>query len=394
MHSVIPDPSRSVNPLNWSPANKAWLVFMITALLHSEYLLWSAIVLHEPAAAGFMNLELVRTLMPALIGVTGLSWLLVLLMAGVRHWRPESVLHDYACNFYYGLSLCLFSYFIGTLNIATGMVMAGAPVLGFILFRTTPVLWALATAVLVQTLASVGAVRGWWPYAPVLQDTPDQGGDLHGFWLASLYLFAGPHLIVLTLLSWYALSGWRRREEAVRLLSLTDPLTRLANRRSIIARLEHERESSARTRHPLTVIMVDLDYFKQLNDVHGHAAGDRALLAAAHRLHSVLRRSDHLGRFGGEEFLLVLPGSDAEGARLLAEHCRQVLQAQPIELDNGKTITLTASFGVYCNADHWHDSPDTMLRRADEALYQAKEHGRNRVEIAHPSPGSSLLMPR
>jgi diguanylate cyclase (GGDEF)-like protein len=369
----------SANPLNWSPANKAWLVFLLSAVLHTEYLGWALVVLDEPAARAFMDLERVAHVLPLVFGLTLLSWGLVIGMARIRHYRPEAIGHEYACNLYYGVTLCVFSYFTGTLTMATGVVLAGAPVLGFILFRTAPILWSFVVALFVQALLSLGAVRGWWDYAPLIRNPAGANGELSGFWLTSMYLFVVPHLFVITLLSWYVLAGWRRREDSVRRLSLTDPLTQLANRRAIIARLRHEQESSASTRRPLSVIMIDLDHFKQLNDEHGHAAGDEALQAAGQRLARALRQSDHLGRFGGEEFLLVLPGTDWQGASLLAERCRALLAGEPLTLSDDRRVELTASLGLYCNAGDWQDSPDDMLRKADEHLYRAKAAGRNRV---------------
>lgn len=367
------------NPLNWSPGDKSWLVFGISALLHSEYVIWTWVVLNEPVTRRFMDHAETRESFPLVTTLAVLSWTLFLAMAWIRRVRPESVVHEYACNLYYGLSLCVFSYLSGTLTMATGVVLAGAPVLGFILFRTRPILWAMGTALVVQVVLSVGAASGWWSYAPPISSPVGANGQLSGFWLASMYMFVLPHLLVITALSWYVLSGWRRREDAIRQLSLTDPVTQLANRRAIIARLEHEQESSARTRRPLSVIMVDLDYFKQINDSHGHSAGDLALRAAGQRLSQALRQSDHLGRFGGEEFLMVLPGTDPEGARLLAERCRAALATEPVKTADGNHITLTASLGLYCNAGNWDDSPDAMLRRADQSLFRAKEGGRNQV---------------
>lgn len=373
---------RALNPLHWSSANRAWLVFFLSAVVHTESLIWTLIILDEPAAHGFLNLESMRYILPITAGITIASWVLVAVMVFVRLLRPNSIAHEYACTLYYGLSLCVFSYFTGTLSMSTGVVLAGAPVLGFILFRTGPVLWSLAAALVTLATLSVGAVVGWWDYAPAIASPVGSDGALSGFWLASMSLFVAPQLAIITLLSWYGLAGWRRREEAIRQLSLTDTLTRVPNRRSIIARLEHEQQSSARTHHPLAVIMVDLDHFKSLNDELGHNVGDQALQKAGERLASALRQSDHLGRFGGEEFLLVLPGTDADGARKLAERCRAALQDEPVQLEDGEPIRLTASFGVYCNAGHWQEPPDTMLSKADEALYQAKEAGRNQVVMA------------
>ena len=371
--------SQISNLLNWPPGNKAWLAYTLLALMHTQYLIWNLLVLELPSAAAYIDLEQSRRILPFAMAIAATSWFLVLVVAGLRLVRPQSIVHEYACNLYWAVSLCAFSYFIGTMTMATGVVLAGGPVLGFILFRAKPVLCSLAVGVILLITLSIGSVMGWWGYAPMISSPVGTDGRLSGFWLVSMYLFIGPHLIVITLFSWYGLSGWRRREAAVRELSLTDSLTRLANRRAIFARLIHERESSARTRRPLSVIMLDLDHFKEVNDTHGHASGDLVLQAAAERLESALRQSDHIGRFGGEEFLIVLPGTDQKGAWMLADRCRATLASEPVTIADGGQIQVTASLGLYCNDGDWDASPDDMLRRADEKLYRAKERGRNRV---------------
>lgn len=129
----------------------------------------------------------------------------------------------------------------------------------------------------------------------------------------------------------------------------------------------------------MAVVMVDLDHFKQINDTWGHEAGDYVLIAAAEVLQKNVRQNDRVGRYGGEEFLLVLPGADLEGARLLAERCRQQLEALEVMLFDGRRLRASASMGVCCNQRERTLTPEMMLRRADKALYVAKESGRNRV---------------
>jgi diguanylate cyclase (GGDEF)-like protein len=178
------------------------------------------------------------------------------------------------------------------------------------------------------------------------------------------------------------LNRWREREAKVRLLSITDPLTGLFNRRSILAHLEQERERSVRKGPVLSILMVDLDHFKRINDDWGHEAGDYALIAAAEALQHCLRQNDRLGRYGGEEFLVVLPGTNRDGALTLAQRCRHRLATSDVMLADGRTIRLTGSFGLVCNEGDVRMGVDEMLRRADQAMYQAKQDGRNRVVLA------------
>jgi diguanylate cyclase (GGDEF)-like protein len=161
------------------------------------------------------------------------------------------------------------------------------------------------------------------------------------------------------------------RDQATR-----DGLTELWNRAMILEILQRELPRSRREGHPLAVIMADIDHFKQINDTHGHLAGDHVLRQTAQRLLAVLRPYDTVGRYGGEEFLVVLPGCGGNVALNLAERLRQSVAAEPIaEGEEGCSVTL--SLGV---AD-WDGqmSARELLQCADSALYQAKRAGRNRV---------------
>lgn len=159
-------------------------------------------------------------------------------------------------------------------------------------------------------------------------------------------------------------------------LAATDRLTGLANRLRLDETLEREIYRAHRYVSPLSVILVDVDHFKAVNDSLGHAAGDAALAGIAGVLRARIRESDLVGRWGGEEFLIVSPGSGGEAARQLAEHLREAVAATALPRCGART----ASFGVAeCAGD---DSPATLVARADSALYAAKHAGRNRVEVA------------
>jgi diguanylate cyclase (GGDEF)-like protein len=157
----------------------------------------------------------------------------------------------------------------------------------------------------------------------------------------------------------------------------TDALTGLPNRRFLDEQLQQLVSRSARHDRPLAALLVDADHFKAINDAQGHAAGDRALVAFGRRLARRLRKEDVLGRWGGEQFLVLAPDIEAAGAAVLGEALRTVVSAGPIPLEGGD-VTITASVGVAV----WDgDDADGMLRRADAALDRAKTSGRDRVEI-------------
>jgi diguanylate cyclase (GGDEF)-like protein/PAS domain S-box-containing protein len=170
----------------------------------------------------------------------------------------------------------------------------------------------------------------------------------------------------------------KKMEFELRRLATTDTLTGLPNRRYFIERMEQELERFHRYHKPVAVLMLDLDHFKQVNDRYGHAQGDAVLCHFAELVKDTLRKIDLVGRLGGEEFAILLPDTDAEGAELYAERLRGRVEESPCQGEQG-SIPFTVSIGLtlFLEQDKGCDPP---LARADGALYSAKEKGRNRVE--------------
>ena len=166
------------------------------------------------------------------------------------------------------------------------------------------------------------------------------------------------------------------RELELAELAVTDPLTGLANRRALDQRLPMEVARSERTETPLSIVMVDLDGFKGFNDRHGHLAGDGCLQSVARILMERTRPYDTVARYGGEEFVLLLPGTAAVEAASRAEDIRAAIAQTDLP---GTDERITASFGVAQAAGR---APNDLLRTADEALYEAKRAGRNRIRTA------------
>lgn len=165
-------------------------------------------------------------------------------------------------------------------------------------------------------------------------------------------------------------------------MAITDSLTGLYNRRGLFQIAEREVERSRRYQRPVSVLMVDLDHFKPLNDSYGHVVGDEVLASVAARLYQTVRRIDAVGRYGGEEFMVLLPECKLEFAAGVAERIRQVIESDPISSAVGP-ISVTVSVGVASS----ETSPlelEELIQRADDALYSAKEAGRNRVRSWEP----------
>lgn len=180
----------------------------------------------------------------------------------------------------------------------------------------------------------------------------------------------------------------RKLEEAngeLQRLASTDALTGLPNKRSLELQINRDLARADRDKTWLSLVIVDVDYFKKVNDTYGHATGDQVLQAVGKSLARHLRAGDLAGRYGGEEFLLVLPGSNQIGARIAAERIRKALEAMVIETDHG-SLKVTASFGgAAVSGPGCLGLRDEIFSRADAALYEAKRAGRNRVVIHDPA---------
>jgi two-component system cell cycle response regulator len=175
------------------------------------------------------------------------------------------------------------------------------------------------------------------------------------------------------------------QSQAMETLIYADALTSLYNRRFLHRELTVLIAAARRHRRDLSIVLVDIDHFKSINDTYGHLAGDRVLVEVATRLGSRLRESDYLGRLGGEEFLALLPDTAAADAAIVAEALRAAIARPPIVID-GEHLRVTVSAGWAA----WSaETPDQLLARADQALYQAKADGRNVVRGASVTRSAS-----
>jgi diguanylate cyclase (GGDEF)-like protein len=170
-------------------------------------------------------------------------------------------------------------------------------------------------------------------------------------------------------------------EQKLRIKASNDALTGLYNRGAIIEILEKELVRHQRNQHAFSIVFGDIDHFKSINDNYGHLGGDAVLCEVAQRISRVLRSYDALGRYGGEELLVVLPGCEANEATEIAERIRQAVCHQPVASDYG-TIPVSISLGIAVMEQGQNTSFNALIHQADAALYQAKEKGRNRVELA------------
>ncbi len=216
---------------------------------------------------------------------------------------------------------------------------------------------------------SVSIALGWQPA------TPASVGSVLS---TATYLMT--YLAVVFIAFGFVLAATELAAEQNHRMAMEDALTGLPNRRAVIEALARHCSSARRSGRPLTVLLLDIDHFKRVNDQYGHPVGDEVLQRIADTLRQRLRSQDMAGRFGGEEFLVLLPDTTPEGGLTLAETLREEIAAIAIQID-GKTLRVTASIGLHGARLSAKDDCDSLIRHADNALYEAKESGRNRTVV-------------
>ncbi|GAB3358148.1 hypothetical protein GCM10027430_28390 [Lysobacter tyrosinilyticus] len=210
------------------------------------------------------------------------------------------------------------------------------------------------------------------------------GGEVRHFWVVQIpQRDANGDVVALLGIATDFTEFYQLKEKLARQAN-TDELTGVRNRRSLLQSARREFSRAVRYGHPLAVLMVDIDYFKPINDRYGHDVGDHVLKALAKALSAELRDSDVLGRLGGEEFGVVLPNTTGAGAAIVAERLRTRVDALCLTGDWGDSIEPKISIGVACI--HGAERIEVVLKRADQALYAAKAAGRNRVFSADDLP--------
>lgn len=368
--------------LEWNQTRKSILVLGLLLTIYFLYFLFFNYYLLT-APTPYFNYPLVGELRPILGGL--LVWILLLMSCfyGLRDHPWVNRVSPVITVTFYALSLIFLGYLVGMLTFPVGLVVAGAPLFGFILFWRWLVVANLAMALCVIVGLSWLSVINVIPYGPIFTDAYWSDPAARAMQLKCNLFFSVPHLIMIIGMCDMMLDLWRKRERKIRQLSRTDELTGLLNRRAINEGLQRLIPPQGKRR--LSVLLMDLDFFKKINDTHGHLIGDDALRLTSACLQSQLREQDMIGRYGGEEFLVVLPRTLHVDAVQAAERCRKAICEIVLQNDQGERVPLTASFGVHqVRAD---DSLESILHQVDRCLYEAKAAGRNCVRATEP-PGT------
>ncbi len=372
--------------LDWQNLGKSCFVAAMALGLANLFALWTAITFSFTDFGDTYLDPYFATMALVLHTSAMVFWTLVLLLGFnlYRRNRNPDWFSYLVLAAYPGL-LVPGAWIYGWATLPAGLILVGSVLVGLVLFELKLARFALATAAIFFSLLVGLTISGHLPYAPLFAVHPLSGDQVSRYYLVSELVLASPFFVCSTLIAAMIIISWRKREDLVARLSMTDELTGVSNRRAIINTLDHELARSQRTGTPLTLAMLDLDHFKQINDTYGHDAGDQVLRDVTQRLEGALRQTDFIGRLGGEEFLLILIGTSPDTATRALERCRRAVSATPIQATRDVSLTVTASFG-YCTVQPTaEEDAHTLLVRADEALYAGKAAGRDCVSEWQPA---------
>ncbi len=287
-------------------------------------------------------------------------------------------LMPYVYAAFLAVSLMMVGTRVGHLSFMLGVIATLIPIFAIILFDLMLVIFLLIVGLICFAVIIGMDYYGIIAYAPFFEPTvmDTRAGRI---FYAKFALVVGAPFYVCALGAGAALvSYWRKREQEVRQMSMTDSLIPMNNRRAINEYLVNAINHGGLEHKPTSIIMVDIDHFKVVNDTFGHHIGDAVLCEVGNRLKRTIGDLGQVGRYGGEEFLIVLDNMSAERAIEIAHTGRQAVLAAQVVDNQENTVSVSASFGVY-TAVLSQNSAEVMLRKVDEQLYRAKEQGRNCV---------------
>lgn len=346
--------------------------------------LWAlALVTHAVTYLLFMFRGQVSDWISIVLANTVLSLTFALMLAAVTefHGRPLPRLQMFLPVVASGVLIAAFlDYYHGRVLTSSFMLTIQIGLILWALWRPEPPRPARGAVLISLALGTQGfilLVRGIW-YA---LNAPPEGG-ITGNSFAQSITFLVAFIVVLLASLGFILMTKDRAEAISRDLANNDMLTGIPNRRLLQQTLRRDADRAMREHAAYAVLMVDIDHFKAVNDTHGHLAGDAVLRHVAHLLQARLRGQDMVGRWGGEEFLVLLPSTTREGAERLAQTLRANVSDAPCHHD-GVTLPVTVSIGVCADTLQPGDRARLLVDAADKALYAAKANGRNRVEHAH-----------
>ena len=367
--------------LNWPPLYKCLLILGLGVLIQTSWLLWKLYIYHHPALWTYINVDyLTRYILINKIILFSIP-LPMLLCWHLRNSTKAQLVLPYISVAIYSFTTVHEAFLVGLMSPATATTMVMSVVIGLVLFERRVVYTTLFVFFAAAAWIMYATIQGKLPYAPLFLNFEKTGSSkAMVFWATAMLSFGLPILLGAFTLLELLLSQWRQREKSIETLSQIDPLTGLYNRRTLYNFLSNLLNKNDGKISLNSLILLDLDFFKKINDTYGHMVGDKILVATAQVLQNTVRQNDIVSRFGGEEFVVVLTNTTYEQTLQVAERCRNELMKITVTTDDAvmHQVQVTASFGV-AHFDNHLNNIDIAFKQADDALYHAKHSGRNRV---------------
>ncbi|WP_256414062.1 GGDEF domain-containing protein [Acinetobacter sp. 5862] len=362
--------------INWNMLKKCILLLILASLISLFGIIWDSFVLLNPFTWQWVNLPLVRSKLwtNVIMLFVFLSLIMPCFIYKHKSWVQEiiPILSVQVVT----VLLCHIGYLIGSFSPATMVAYVSVVGVGLVLFDRKMIYCALVPATIALLFCNFLSMYGVLQYAPIFKLEVLNQAQMHPFWVGSMFFFLLPILIACLLLFESLLKQWRIRETAIQVLSLLDPLTNVMNRRSISNHLERLHQQPNQL---YSIVLLDLDHFKNINDQFGHSMGDQVLIQVTRCLANNVRDQDVIGRFGGEEFILLLPNTTPAQAQNVAERCRLAIGELKFTSEDHQEFSISASFGISSTLSA--DEPHLIISQADQALYAVKASGRNQVKI-------------
>lgn len=361
--------------VNWSDFDKGLLILILSGLNQFAWLIWCIYSYITPEFRVWINPEYMFQRIIEISVTMGLTFILFIALYKFRHvkWVYHSTSRVVATQF--SILYLHAAYSIGVSSPTTSAGFISIVTLAFLLVERQIIYMVIIPSSMVLLVLIYLSATANFPYAPVFSEALNSS-DVYknNYWIGSMLFLYLPILIVSMGLVEILLRQWRNRELQIKKISEKDGLTNIYNRRSISEKLL----TLDRKDLIYAIILLDIDYFKNINDNYGHDIGDEVLKQIASLLEQNIRPEDMVGRFGGEEFIIILNEINLSTVVEIAERCRLQIENMQIQISPTSSIHLTASFGIAIRKQS--ETNENIIRLADQALYLAKTKGRNQIE--------------
>ena len=360
--------------LDWDLVKKSQVILLYASFIAAVIYFIQIKYMYHPLA----NTELLVKFQWLYPSVFILNILLILFGFLIKNKPNVHIYYVLFLSVYYPFSLLGLPIGIGLLNMLNGVIFMGITFTALLLFPRFSVYFGLVAYVIAFYLLCALTVLGYLDYAMAYKPYTLLHKDVQSAQIIYSMFYTTLYAVFTITLFDISIERWRRYNSKIQKLSCTDELTGLLNRRGVKQVVDFQMQQAQIIQRETSLIMVDIDNFKKINDQYGHYQGDLVLRHVADILKQNLRANDVIARYGGEEFVVLLPFTSIENAVALAEGCRKALQQSSIAVNETERLYVQACFGVSSTARMDFDYMK-LFGQADKALYQAKHNGKNQV---------------